>query len=133
MRTWQRSQLVRCIISKSTGNAIKANSTIIMKQVLAIQMIALDNMEAKCISGSCVAGALKDGGDGARCMPSQSIPECLIVDVMENVLGNGQTHGSSGGAQVLGIYHRVISASWSISVSSCWILLRHISAPIRQK
>ena len=45
----------------------------------------------------------KYGEDGAQCMPSQSIPECLIVEVMENMSGNGsgvegQTHGRSAGA-----------------------------------
>ena len=93
----------RSIIGKSTCNAIKAVSNRVMKQILAIQAIAINEMEAKWVGGGCVAGALKYGEDGAQCMPSQSIPECLIVKVMENMSGDGsgvegQTHGRSAGA-----------------------------------
>ena len=92
----------RSIVGKSPCNAIEAVSNRVMKQILAIQAIAINEMEAKWISGGSVAGALKYSEDGAQCMPSQSIPECLIVKVMENVSGNGsgvkgQTHGRSTG------------------------------------
>ena len=55
----------RSIVGKATGNSIEAVPNRIVKQVLAIQPIAVHEMEAEGVSKGGVARALEDSENGA--------------------------------------------------------------------